>query len=520
MWPSDTPGSPDYRPKTAPLLVDLDAPDGLAAARERCPMEPPKDGESADGSSGASVPAESAPARLAAALIPATTPAPARRAFALELYGTLLFSLALACVEGGVVAVLAKQAFRDAVHQRELYLAVAILGAAPEIANILSFFWTQVGYGRPKIALINAQQALVVALVASMALAPPTRAGLWVIVALVMATRVAWSGILTLRPTVWRANYPRHLRATVVARFSTVQVLVVAAMGVLIGRAMDADPSSFRVIVPVAAALALGAVWLYRALPVAGEAEILAVERADPDGPRGIMRPWRGPLVVWRVLRKDRFYAAFMFWMFVLGLGNIMLTPVLVITLRERFHFGYLPSILVVTSIPAAVNALTVPIWARLLDRAHVVHFRSIHGWAFVLAACVLVVACAAQSVTLLFVAAVAQGIAFGGGALAWNLGHVDFAPPAQTSQYMATHVTLNGLRGLIAPFLAVGLYERLRAAPADGWRLMGKSIDATSWADVIVFAVSLAFCVVGTLGFVRLRAQMGALAKAARPRR
>ncbi|MFM7806968.1 MAG: hypothetical protein ACKPEA_03445, partial [Planctomycetota bacterium] len=73
---------------------------------------------------------------------------------------------------------------------------------------------------------------------------------------------------------------------------------------------------------------------------------------------------------------------------------------------------------------------------------------------------------------------------------LAWNIGHQDFAPPERDAEYMAVHVTLNGIRGLIAPFLAVGLYEGLKA-----WGL-------APWTFFICTLIN----VVGAWGFVMLR--------------
>jgi hypothetical protein len=51
------------------------------------------------------------------------------------------------------------------------------------------------------------------------------------------------------------------------------------------------------------------------------------------------------------------------------------------------------------------------------------------------------------------------MGIARGGGTLAWQLGHNDFARQDQLAAYMGVHVTLTGLRGAIAPFLGILLY-------------------------------------------------------------
>jgi hypothetical protein len=70
-----------------------------------------------------------------------------------------------------------------------------------------------------------------------------------------------------------------------------------------------------------------------------------------------------------------------------------MLNPVLVIALREEYGFRYFQSILITSAIPSLVQVAIIPLWARLLDRAHVVKFRSIHSWVFVLGAAAMAAA-------------------------------------------------------------------------------------------------------------------------------
>ena len=132
-----------------------------------------------------------------------------------------------------------------------------------------------------------------------------------------------------------------------------------------------------------------------------------------------------------------------------------------------------------------------IPLWARLLERTHIIRFRVVHSWVFVGANLVLVVAAMAASEWVLYASAVAKGLAFAGGALAWNLGHLDFAPPHKASQYMGVHVTLTGVRGLLTPFSGVAVYEGLEAlAPGSGW-----------W----VFVLCTALTVAGGVGFMIL---------------
>ena len=55
-------------------------------------------------------------------------------------------------------------------------------------------------------------------------------------------------------------------------------------------------------------------------------------------------------------------------------------------------------------------------------------------------------------------------GVSNAAGSLGWTLGHNDFAPRGEETRYMALHVTLTGMRGLVAPPLTIGLYYLLEA--------------------------------------------------------
>jgi MFS family permease len=410
-----------------------------------------------------------------------------RRSFALEVRATACFAVTLALIEGGVLAVFAKQTYTGIVAERPLNFAVALLSAMDALANVLSFAWSSLAQGRAKIPWINALQAGVLVCVAGLALAPRTPAGLAMVLGLALLARTCWSGIITIRPTIWRANYPREARATLVGRLSRLQVLIGAGVGALLGALLDRGPAWHRGAVAGAVVCGVLALLATRGVRVRRQRRLLREELAA--GP--IMPPWMGPLVVWRVLRKDPDYARFMTALFVLGFGNIMVAPIVAICLRERFHLAYFASILVTTTIPAAASAAAIPLWARLLDRAHVVRFRSIHSWAFVASVALFLLGTLAHRLELMYLAAGVLGVATGGGSLAWNLGHVDFSPPHQTSQYMATHVTLNGVRGLAAPLLSVWLYEALKAMGwrADAW-LMGLCLGVTALGAALFVAL------------------------------
>lgn len=132
-----------------------------------------------------------------------------RRSYALELATTFCFATALAVVEGGVLGNIAKRATRTR-SPLTLNFIVAVIAAAPDLANIFSFIWSSLSHGRAKVPIVNLLQLAVVLLIALMAFTPESLTGLVALTVLAMLARTCWSGIITLRPTIWRSNYPRR----------------------------------------------------------------------------------------------------------------------------------------------------------------------------------------------------------------------------------------------------------------------------------------------------------------------
>ena len=162
------------------------------------------------------------------------------------------------------------------------------------------------------------------------------------------------------------------------------------------------------------------------------------------------------------LLREDRLYARFMWWMSVFGFGNLMLMAPMTYVVTDEFKLDYTQGILVNAIIPLLVMPFAIPLWARFMDATHIIHFRSFHGWSFVLASVAVTLASYLHSIELLYAGAFLLGIGYAGGTLAWNLGHQDFASAERDADYMAVHVTLNGIRGILAPITAWALHQWL----------------------------------------------------------
>ncbi|MCA1780452.1 MAG: hypothetical protein LC637_14075 [Xanthomonadaceae bacterium] len=308
-----------------------------------------------------------------------------------EVQVNALMAVTLGALEGGLLGVIVKTGFAGVASPVVVNVAVALVTGAPAFANITSLAFANWAHGRHKTRWVASLMALCALAALLIALAPLSVGGLvwltfWMIVA-----RLCWCGVITLRAAIWRANFPRHVRATITGQIAVTYSIVMAATAAGIGVAMEFNDQSWRVLFPT-------------------------------------------------------------------------------------------------TTLPVAI--LT-PIWARRLDQVHILDYRARHSWSFVLAIGMFVPGAIFGQIWLFWLGALALGAAFAGGKLGWNLGHNDFASDSRSTLYMGIHVSLTGVRGLLAPLAGVGLYQWLETtAPGNGRYVL-----------LLPFALTLA----GALVFVQL---------------
>ncbi len=407
--------------------------------------------------------------------------------YAREMWPWALLGMACGLVEGGTVAVLVKKGFSGLVTPHAVDFAVAIVSGAPALANISSFAWANLAHGRARVGVLASLQAAFAIAVGLIALAPVSHGGLALTLCAVVGARVLWAGILTVRAAVWSANYPRHVMARVTSRIVMASSLGIALVALLAGWLVDVQARSARWLYLFASMCGLLAAFLYRAVRVRREYQLLAAEAeiglTDSTFSLGMFR---------QILREDASFRSYMFWMSLYGSGNLMMTAQLVVLFSDRLQLGGLTQILLLTVVPLLLMPLFLPAWARLFDRGHIIEYRSRQCWALVAAIVLLTSGVMLKAQWLLWPGAVLIGVSYAGANLGWNLGHNDFASPGRAQHYMGVHVTLTGVRGLIAPPVGMACYELLI------WR----------WPDAgaIAMLLPLGLVTAGALGFVKMR--------------
>jgi len=416
----------------------------------------------------------------------------AEAAFRREIASWALLGLTLGLVEGATAAVLIKKSFAGAASPWAVNLAVAFVSGAPALSNVVSFAWANLAHGRARIGLMVALQAGFALLVGLLGLAPRALGGLAFAVASILAARVIWTGILTVRAAVWSANYPRQAIARYTGRIVIVSSLAVSLAAALAAWVLDKGRLDSRWLFGAGAAAGLVGAWLYREARVRRQFALLAEETAAV----GRAQPFSLGML-FEILRRDPHFREYMFWMGVFGGGNLMLTSQLVVIFSEHLHLAASLQIALLSVVPLGLLPLFVPFWARMFDEGHVVEYRARQGWALVAAVALVSVGTWLENLPLLWTGAVVLAFAYAGSNLGWNLGHNDFASVGRAQHYMGVHVTLTGVRGAIGPPAGILIYQSLEALRPG--------------AGVYSLALPLLFVTIGAAGFSHMRRVMRA---------
>lgn len=413
----------------------------------------------------------------------------ARANYARELRAAFFLPWAIAATEGGVIGFIVRKLHEGVVDDTTLNYFAGALIAAPALANITSFLWAILAHGKRKIPFITALQLGLLICIAFIAIAPKSPAGLVMLVVAAFGARILLAGIVTIRATIWGVNYPQQ-RAKLTGKFQTVSVTITSLIAIGLGAAMQYNENAYRIFIPIGGFIALLGVSSYARIRLRTERIILKneQEQTDDNNKTSILSGFR-------VLKEDKAYRRYQICQLLLGFGNIMSWTPFVIMAKQQFDIGYFWGIMLTQVIPLMMMPFAIPLWAKLLDSVHIVKFRAIHSWVFVFSMTCALIAGQTNIMGFLFAASIFRGIAFGGGALAWNLGHLQFVKADKSQDYMSIHVTLTGLRGLTAPFVGVAIYNTLETRhPGSG-----------SW----VFALTLAITTTGALGFLYLATKL-----------
>jgi predicted MFS family arabinose efflux permease len=165
------------------------------------------------------------------------------------------------------------------------------------------------------------------------------------------------------------------------------------------------------------------------------------------------------------LLKENKAFAAFERSFSIYGMGFIMMQPIIPIYMVDKLNLSYTNNFLAKGVLSQIGLLLLSPIIGKLHDRMHPFRFISA-SFALLMVFPILFVISSlwagepVVAVVIVFIAYTIFGVAMAGINVAWNMSSIFFAGKDDASMYQSVHVTMTGIRGMIAPVLGFALLK------------------------------------------------------------
>ncbi|MDZ4182027.1 MAG: MFS transporter [Candidatus Cloacimonadaceae bacterium] len=165
------------------------------------------------------------------------------------------------------------------------------------------------------------------------------------------------------------------------------------------------------------------------------------------------------------LLKVNKPFAAFERSYSIYGMGFIMMQPIIPIYLVDKLQLSYTANFMAKGVLSQMGLLLLSPMIGRIHDRMHPFKFISRSFALLMVVPLHFVLSSLWQGsslipVIIVFVAYLIFGIAMAAVNISWNMSSIFFAGKEDASMYQSVHVTMTGIRGLIAPVLGFTLLK------------------------------------------------------------
>ncbi|NUQ69475.1 MAG: MFS transporter [Chthonomonadales bacterium] len=347
--------------------------------------------------------------------------------------------------------------------------------AAPAVGYVFATVWARQMEGRSKLPFVYWTWLIARGL---FILTPAIRTRDQYIL-LVCITPIIFSISSPAYTAVMKDIYPDAYRGRLMSAVRIVLNVVTFGSALIVGRLLDAGVDWRTVFCGGGVFGALSAWAFSRIRPVAMDEPVEAIST------RAFV------LDTFAILKRNPAYRWFTASVFVYGFGNLIAATLYPVYQVDRFHITN-TEVANLQNVGAVSTIVGFFFWGSFMDR------RGPLATVFlsILIICAMpIVYASAPSVEYLRWAAAAGGIALSGIELGYLNTTLFFSEPGRAAQYQALHSSLFGIRGSIAPHVAIPLMERFGA-------------QRTFWIAEVIMLVGLLLQVASMNGY-RRRASM-----------
>lgn len=377
-------------------------------------------------------------------------PLMSRPTFRYDLLSNFFAAVGAAALMWQLTTQFARRALEATKTDLALLIAIAALG------NFLTTFFAPYLSRLPRVKMVVASRILMAIFFGCVAMLPATPWSRIPFIFLLIPPYLVAAIILNIQTSVLHINYPDKLRGRIFSRQSIVLLATTAVVSQLASIALDELPWGHRLVYAVSAMAMLFSAGFYSRIRVRLERSMEKKERVRPPN----------PLAGFSLLRQDPAYGWFMAWQMLFGVANIMVLPIMTLVMTDYFKVNYAQGSTALVFGPLMVMILFAPLAGKLLDQVSITRYRAMGSALWGLCQISVAMGLLSSSWAWILVAAVIMGMAQGIGNMAYNLGHMYFTVPQRSHDYMGIHMTLQGIRGLLAPFLGIALMGSLKIGP------------------------------------------------------
>ncbi len=294
-----------------------------------------------------------------------------------------------------------------------------------------------------------------------------------VFTALVSVSQLLNSAMRMGQSSMYRILYARDQQGRILGRLTFWTYLTMVPAILLTGFLLDRSREMYRVLYPVAGLCGLIGCFYYGLLHVPAAGELPRPQRSFRSSVRGVER----------ILAEDRGYFLFQVAFFLSGSAFFMSTHVILLLTRDRFDFGAFELALWMSVVPQLLLALGSPGWGHILDRIGIVRCRLLISFVMTGYLASYFGGIALGLPILICVGSVLQGLSNGGGQLTWALASSHFAPRLEdVPLYNGIHFVLNGIRGLVMPWVGSILFVL-----SGAWAVLAATLISSASVPVLL---------------------------------
>jgi MFS family permease len=259
---------------------------------------------------------------------------------------------------------------------------------------------------------------------------------------------------------IYQKNINSSRRAKVFGYTISLGMIVSIAFTFIAGRLLDINEQSFRWILVVTGFCGFISCAVLSMVRI--QEPLIQRDITRKSMRHQLFEPIRRTLTL---LKENKPFAAFERSFSIYGMGFIMMQPIIPIYLVDKLNLSYTNNFLAKGVLSQVGLLLLSPMIGKIHDRMHPFKFIS-RSFALLMVFPLLFVVSSLWAgssiipVIIVFVAYFIFGVAMTAVNVSWNMSSIFFAGKEDASIYQSVHVTMTGIRGLIAPILGFTLLK------------------------------------------------------------